>query len=81
MRESYFILCSSVILTAVVCTDDKADIVKTGDSMPAFTLTSTVNGTVNSEDLKGKVVLINIFRHLVRSLPERTGRSSKNTLA
>ena len=29
--------------------------------MPAFTLHSTVNGTVNSEDLKGKVVLINIF--------------------
>ena len=37
------------------------DIVKTGDKMPAFTLTSTVNGTVNSADLKGKVVLINIF--------------------
>ena len=29
--------------------------------MPAFTLHSTVNGTVSSEDLKGKVVLINIF--------------------
>ena len=36
-------------------------LVKTGDKMPAFTLTSTVNGTVNSADLKGKVVLINIF--------------------
>ena len=41
--------------------NDKGDIVKTGDKMPAFTLTSTVNGTVNSADLKGKVVLINIF--------------------
>lgn len=41
--------------------DNNADIVKVGDSMPAFTLHSTVNGTVNSEDLKGKVVLINIF--------------------
>jgi len=37
--------------------DNNADIVKVGDSMPAFTLHSTVNGTVNSEDLKGKVVL------------------------
>ena len=26
--------------------NDKGDIVKTGDKMPAFTLTSTVNGTV-----------------------------------
>ena len=34
--------------------NDKGDIVKTGDKMPAFTLTSTVNGTVNSADLKGK---------------------------
>ena len=41
--------------------DNNADIVKVGDSMPAFTLHSTVNGTVSSEDLKGKVVLINIF--------------------
>ena len=41
--------------------DNNADIVKVGDSMPAFTLHSTVNGSVNSEDLKGKVVLINIF--------------------
>lgn len=40
--------------------DNNADIVKVGDSMPAFTLHSTVNGTVSSEDLKGKVVLINI---------------------
>lgn len=41
--------------------DNNADIVKVGDNMPAFTLNSTVNGTVRSEDLKGKVVLINIF--------------------
>ena len=32
--------------------NDKGDIVKTGDKMPAFTLTSTVNGTVNSADLR-----------------------------
>lgn len=39
----------------------EADIIKKGDAMPAFTLHSEVNGTVNSVDLKGKVVLINIF--------------------
>ena len=35
--------------------NDKGDIVKTGDKMPAFTLTSTVNGTVNSADPKREV--------------------------
>ena len=41
--------------------DKSADIIKVGDNMPAFTLNSTVNGVVQSKDLKGKVVLINIF--------------------
>lgn len=39
----------------------EGDIIQKGDAMPAFTLHSEVNGTVNSADLKGKVVLINIF--------------------
>ena len=41
--------------------DKSADIIKVGDDMPAFTINSTVNGTIQSKDLKGKVVLINIF--------------------
>ena len=41
--------------------ESDADIVKVGDNIPAFTLHSTANGTINSADLKGKVVLINIF--------------------
>ena len=51
--------------------DNNADIVKVGDSMPAFTLHSTVNGTVNSEDLKGKVVLI-------RSEERRVGKECRS---
>lgn len=39
----------------------EADIIKKGDTMPTFTLNSTVHGTVSPADLKGKVVLINIF--------------------
>ena len=53
--------------------DNNADIVKVGDSMPAFTLHSTVNGTVNSEDLKGKVCIYRYLGYLVWSLPKRTG--------
>ena len=41
--------------------DNNADIVKVGDSMPAFTLHSTVNGTVTSDALIEKVVLINNY--------------------
>ena len=32
-----------------------------GSAMPAFTIESTVHGKINSADLKGKVVLINLF--------------------
>lgn len=39
----------------------EADIINKGDAMPEFTLNSTVNGTILPADLKGKVVLINIF--------------------
>ena len=51
--------------------DNNADIVKVGDSMPAFTLHSTVNGTVNSEERES--CINQYFRYLVWSLPKRTG--------
>ena len=56
-------LCSIAIFFSMLsfAQDNKGDIIKVGDDMPAFTLNSTKNGIVNSEDLKGKVVLINIF--------------------
>ena len=40
---------------------DNGDIVKVGDKVPVFELRSELNGCVDSEDLKGKIVLINIF--------------------
>ena len=67
VREGYTktkgtLFCAAALFSLLsFAQNDKGDIVKTGDKMPAFTLTSTVNGTVNSADLKGKVVLINIF--------------------
>ena len=46
---------------ALFAQNDSGDIIKVGDTMPDFILSSTVNGTVKSSELKGKVVLINIF--------------------
>lgn len=61
MRKG-FLFCVAVLCSLLsFAQNDKGDIVKTGDNMPAFTLSSAVNGTVDSADLKGKVVLINIF--------------------
>lgn len=34
---------------------------KTGDSLPTFALQSAANGNMSSADLKGKVVLVNLF--------------------
>ena len=61
MRKVTLFFAAALFSLLSFAQDNNADIVKVGDSMPAFTLHSTVNGTVSSEDLKGKVVLINIF--------------------
>ena len=61
MRKVTLFFAAALFSLLSFAQDNNADIVKVGDRMPAFTLHSTVNGTVNSEDLKGKVVLINIF--------------------
>lgn len=39
----------------------QAQELKMGDSLPKFELTSTVYGNIDSADLKGKVVLVNLF--------------------
>ena len=64
MRKVTLFFAAALFSLLSFAQDNNADIVKVGDSMPAFTLHSTVNGTVSSEDLKGKVVLINIFATL-----------------
>ena len=59
--KKIFILISIFIFCITLSAQDKDDVVKKGDKMPEFQLTSAVNGNVDSKDLKGKVVLINIF--------------------
>lgn len=45
----------------VMVTLVQAQELKMGDSLPKFELTSTVYGNIDSADLKGKVVLVNLF--------------------
>lgn len=45
----------------VMVTLVRAQELKMGDSLPKFELTSTVYGNIDSADLKGKVVLVNLF--------------------
>lgn len=62
MKKGFILLTVILVSLTSFGQDSKdADIIKKGDAMPVFTLHSTVNGTVHSADLKGKVVLINIF--------------------
>ena len=49
-----------------------------GDAMPAITLSSEIYGKVTPADLKGKAVLV---CYVVRSLSDRTGRSSEDLVA
>ena len=48
-----------VMLVAACCM--QAQELKKGDTMPKFELTSSVYGDIKPADLKGKVVLINLF--------------------
>ena len=61
MRKVILFCAATLFSLLSFAQESDMDIVKVGDNMPAFTLHSTANGTVNSADLKGKVVLINIF--------------------
>lgn len=54
---SLFTLCALVTKAQ----DDSSDIVKVGQKMPSFSIISDNGKTFNSEELKGKVVLITFF--------------------
>ena len=72
MRKVILFCAATLFSLLSFAQESDADIVKVGDNIPAFTLHSTANGTINSADLKGKVVN-QYFRYLVRPLPKRTG--------
>lgn len=60
MKKIFFLI-SIFIISISLAAQTSDDIVKKGDMMPDFKLTSTINGNIDSKDLKGKVVLITIF--------------------
>ena len=56
---SIILLCTSI--ASAQSEEQAANVVNVGDQMPDFILNSNIYGSVNSKDLKGKVVLITIF--------------------
>ncbi len=62
MKKYLFTILLAVCALATYAQEDKnADIVKVGDTMPAFTIVSDDGTQLSSATLKGKVVLINFF--------------------
>jgi peroxiredoxin len=63
MKKLLFILISFVAVQALYCQTDKdtANLLKVGEDIPEFTLITLDGKTVTSDDLYGKVVLINFF--------------------
>ena len=55
MRKVILFCAATLFSLLSFAQESDMDIVKVGDNMPAFTLHSTANGTVNSADLKGKL--------------------------
>lgn len=58
-----YVLATLLALLALVvkAQDDNSDIVKVGDTMPAFTIISDNGTKLQSTSLKGKVILVNFF--------------------
>lgn len=61
MKKALLLLAIIVSALSLSAQNENGDIIKKGDLMPDFKLSSTINGEIDSKDLKGKVILINIF--------------------
>lgn len=63
MKRLFFIMAALLVSLQMLAQNDKparAELV-IGSPMPSFTIESSVYGKITSADLKGKVVLINLF--------------------
>ena len=63
MKRLFFILAALLVSLQMSAQNDKparAELAL-GSDMPSFTIESSVYGKITSADLKGKVVLINLF--------------------
>ena len=79
MRKVILFCAATLFSLLSFAQESDADIVKVGDNIPAFTLHSTANGTINSADLKGKVVLINIAKANWLKFRKYSGLNIKTT--
>ena len=59
--KRFLLLAVSLMVTLALAAQKPRAELKLGSQMPQFTIESSVHGTIKSEDLKGKVVLINLF--------------------
>ena len=61
MKKLLFALIAIIATTNLIAQNHQGSLVKTGDKVPAFTVTTLDGEEVAIEKLKGKVVLINFF--------------------
>lgn len=61
MKKTISLIAILLYSFCMVAQDERGSILKEKDSMPEFELASTIYGNISSKNLKGKVVLINIF--------------------
>lgn len=61
MKKALLLLTIIVSALSLSAQNENSDIINKGDQMPDFKLSSTINGEIDSKDLKGKIILINIF--------------------
>ncbi len=61
MKKLLFALIAILATTSLIAQNHKGSLVKTGDKVPVFTISTLTGEDVSIEKLKGKVVLINFF--------------------
>ncbi|WP_108821315.1 TlpA disulfide reductase family protein [Dysgonomonas sp. Marseille-P4361] len=61
MKKAFLFLTILAFHLSLSAQSESGDIAAKGDKMPEFQLSSAKHGEINSKDLKGKLVLINIF--------------------
>lgn len=61
MKRTLILFAILAYTLSSIAQDESGTIVRKGDKMPDFSISSTIAGNIDSNDLKGKVVLINIF--------------------
>lgn len=61
MKKALILLAILIHTLSTTAQDENGTLLKEGDKMPEFTLSSVKYGNIDSKELKGKVILINIF--------------------